>query len=247
VLESLATSLEGRFVASRWNGDHPSTPRASTLDEVRGTARPTLFLVEEGERLGAEGARVLRALAHDPGAERCVAVALEADEAGAVLGGLGPELEIVVLREAGGAKRPLGALRLAALGGALGVAGVSFGIALALLLPRFAPERAVPGPAPTSVAEAAPPPALPPVAAAPPAAAGPEAAAPLREKPAPRRAAPAASAHGSGVPAPSQPRRYLPRAFSSSTRSRAPGSPSTAPSSARRPSSGIPSRAAGTA
>jgi len=221
-LAILAASLEGRFLAARWPGDRPAAPRQSTLDEVRGKTTPTLFLVEDGERLGAEGARVLRALAQDPSAAHCVAVALDAQEAGPVLGGLGPELEIVVLREA--AKRRLGALRIAAQGAVLGVAGVSFGVALALLLPRFAPPGEAPeapASAPVAAAEAAaptgpesapaevavraatvPPPAasLPAVGAPPPVATGPE-----RTKgdlgTAPRT--PAAPTAGPGTPPPS--------------------------------------------
>ena len=198
VLESLAASLEGRFVAAPWTGDRPSAPRASTLDEVRGKAPRTLLLVEDGERLGAEGARVLRALADDPSAERCVAVALEAEEAGAVLGGLGPELEIVVLREAAGGRGVFrGALRITALGAALGLAGVSLGVALALLLPRFEPPAVAPAAAPAALAEAAA--ALPPVAAPPPVASGPE-----------QRTAPSPSAPARAPAAPEGRRRSPP-------------------------------------
>jgi hypothetical protein len=174
-LAILAASLEGRFLAARWTGDRPAAPRQSTLDEVRGKTTPTLFLVEDGERLGAEGARVLRALAQDPSAEHCVAVALDAQEAGAVLGGLGPELEIVVLRKEAAGRRFGGPLRIAALGAVLGVAGVSFGVALALLLPRFAPPAEAPGSAPGAVAEVA---------------------APAGPLPAPRPAAPRAATAG---------------------------------------------------
>ena len=175
VLDSLAAAAGARFVATPWKagaGRPPTPPRQTTVDELRGSTPRTLLVVEEGERLGAEGARVLRALTHDPATERFAAVALSPEEAGAVLGGLGPGLEVVVLRDA---PRGRGApwLRGAAAAAAALLAAASLGVALALLLPRFAPE---PAPAPEAVPAAppevaAPPPELPdaaPVAAPPP-------------------------------------------------------------------------------
>lgn len=154
VLAVLSAELEGRFVATPWSALAPraAAPRASTVDELRGARAPrTLLVVEEGERLGAEGARVLRALAHDDSSERCAAVALAPEEAGAVLGGLGPGLEVVVLRPER-ASRGAPALRTVAAGVAALLAAASFGVALALLLPRFAPVPLEPAAAPPSVA-----------------------------------------------------------------------------------------------
>jgi len=195
VLEALAVELEGRFVAMPWSAgvERAGTPRPTTVDELRGGRGPrTLLVVEEGEGLGAEGARVLRALASDPSGERCAAVALAPEEAGAVLGGLGPGLEVVVLRS----ERNRGSaswLRTAAGGAAALLAAASFGIALALLVPRFAP--APPEPAPSA------PEALPPIAAPGPAALAPVAA--PRELPGPTgEKAPAQPARAAQKPAP---------------------------------------------
>jgi hypothetical protein len=200
--ESLAASLEGRFVAARWTGDQPAALRAGTAKEVRGQAPRTLLLVEDGERLGAEGARVLRALVQDPAADHCVAVALEPAEAGVVLGGLGPGMEIVVLREAplhGG--RLARVLRVAAFAAALILAGVSLGVGLAVLLPRFGPSASAPSPAREAAPAALPLPAV----AAPPAPATdiervpPPAPAPRAER---RAAKPAAAPAPEHAPAP---------------------------------------------
>jgi hypothetical protein len=215
VLAELAAQLEGRFVATPWSASDPRgvAARPSTVDELRGGRLRLLLVVEEGERLGAEGARVLRALAHDAAGGRCAAVALAAEDAGAVLGGLGPGLEVVVLR---GERRARAGrwLRVGAAGAAGLLASLSLGIGLALLLPRFAAGP----PAPASLE-----PAAPTAVAAPPVAASP----PPASAETPRRAAlpPVAAPREEAAPPASPPRR-APRAE--------PGARAPAP----RPSSG---------
>jgi hypothetical protein len=197
VLGLLAESLEGRFVIRPWSGHGWSlaASRVAIASDVRRAAVPTLLLVEEGERISAEEARVLKALTADPAGARCAAIALEASGSGDVLGGLGPSLEVVVLR--GTPARPARATRLRGLmaAGALLAAGISLGLAASLLLPRFASSPRAPAVETEAIAPAPAPP-LPPVAAAPrdlappppsPAAAEHRPAAP-RTVPAPRQA-----------------------------------------------------------
>jgi hypothetical protein len=208
IFDALAASLDGRFVASRWTG----SPRPATLPAVPagGRAPRSLLLVEEGERLGAEGARALRALADDAAGERCVAIALEPREAGAVLGGLGPDLEIVVLGPERGAEPGVRAARLRAATAvtAILLAGLSLGLSVGLLLPRFRspPPAAAPAvaalpaaPAPSATAEDLA--ALPSVGAPPPAA--PDRA----ETPKPRAAAREARRTAPAAPAAEPPSR----------------------------------------
>lgn len=171
VLALLSRSLEGRFLTRPWSGQGWSlaASRVALASDVRRAAAPTLLVVEEGERLGPDEARVLRALATDPAGAYCAALALEAQGAGDVLGALGPALEVVVLR--GVAARPARSARLRwlATATALVAAGISLGLVASLLLPRLAasPQTATPA-IPVRVAAPAPAPPLPEVAAPPP-------------------------------------------------------------------------------
>jgi len=225
VLAALTAELEGRFVATPWSALAPraAAPRASTVDELRGARTPrTLLVVEEGERLGAEGARVMRALAHDDSSERCAAVALAPEEAGAVLGGLGPGLEVVVLRPERIGRAP--ALRTLAAGVAALLAAASFGVALALLLPRFAPAPPEPAPVPA---------AAPPAVAAPPAGASPPPEpAPAKRQPEP----PPAQARREPAAAPrAEPQARRPRPAPEPIAPAAPAAPTDPPAVAAAP------------
>lgn len=182
-LERLLGSLGERFVAEPWSGDPSRSPtiRVNTVGELRGTGGPrALILVEDGERMDAEGARVLRALIDEAAGARCAVVAVAASEAGAVLPVLGSALEMVVLRDPHRASASR--LRGVGAGAAAILAGVSVALATVVLLPRFRPEPPPPlvsvearRSAPLPQVEAAPPepapsaPAEAPRAAAPPA------------------------------------------------------------------------------
>jgi len=197
-LDALVDSLHGRFVAARWTqeGNTEQRREASALESLRGSrVAPTLLIAEDGEELGAEGARVLRALAHDPAGAHRVVVAVAAEEAGAVLAGLGPALEVVVLREP--RSRGAAVLRAPVAVAALALAAGSLAIAATLLLPRLQSGDATPAsasaPAPVETA------GLPPVSGAPPPGAGAQAPAPAPAAPPAARSAPASSP----APAPS--------------------------------------------
>jgi hypothetical protein len=201
-LEALAAALEGRFAIVPWSGA-ARRPARPAVGKAGGPA-PTLLVVEEGETLGAEGARVLHALAHEPSRERRIAVALAPEEAGPVLRGLGPELEIVTLRPDPGERSAARQRWLAAAAGlaALILAGGSLGLALGLVLPRLAPSPAAP-----ARASLAPPPvgAPPPEAEA--AASPPEAPRAPAEPRRPPRARPPPAPSPSPAAAPSPPPR----------------------------------------
>jgi hypothetical protein len=136
-LARLERSLADRFVAERWTA-HGAAADSSTLEELRG--RRALVIVESGEELGAEGARTLRASLDDPGGARCAVVALAADEAGAVLAGLGSELEVVVLRDTH-RRAPRPELRAARAAAAALVAVASVVLVGLLVLPRLRDDR----------------------------------------------------------------------------------------------------------
>jgi hypothetical protein len=244
-LARLEQLVADRFVADRWSAAGGSTPAPSTLEELRG--RRALAIVENGEELGAEGARTLRASLEDPAGARCAVVALAADEAGAVLAGLGHGLEVVVLRDA---RRPAKAAPFraarAAAAGLLAFASVA--LAALVVLPRLGDERIELAPAgapasPTAVATAPvtepgtertpatePAPAAEPAAAATPARELPAAAAPPKpaaELPAVAAAPPAAQSEAALEPerapaAPPSARAPAPRRAESPARRAAP-------------------------
>jgi hypothetical protein len=221
-LARLERSLADRFVAERWRADGEGEPDANTVQELRG--RRSLVIVADGEALGAEGARALRASLDDPSGARCAVVALAADEAGAVLAGLGPGLEVVVLRDTRKAAAP-SPHRAARAVAAAALAAASVALTALVVLPRFGDEPAVPAARSAEPELESEPPPTADVASAPPASAPDPAPAAQVAAPEPRIAAPPAAAR---APEPTPP-RVAPRTAPIRTAEKLPPRPAATP------------------